>query len=94
MVNQTSHSTIKEQNKEIVCEENGGLVPSGKCGEDEWCTGPHHRDFAECGKENLCEPSKSIMLGSTNINRHLLDFNITHQWIIFINSLLLYRIMF
>ena len=53
-----NHSTIEEQNKEIVCEENGGLVPSGKCGDDEWCTGPHHRDFAECGKANLCEPSE------------------------------------
>ena len=58
LFNHTRHSTIQEQNKEIVCEENGGLVPSGKCGEDEWCTGPYHRDYAECGKANLCEPSK------------------------------------
>ena len=50
--------SIQEQNKEIVCEENGGLVPIGKCGKDELCTGPHHRDFAECGEANLCEPSK------------------------------------
>ena len=48
----------KEQDKEILCDQNGELMPSGKCGGEELCTGPHHPDYAECGKERLCEPSK------------------------------------
>ena len=51
---------FKEQNKEILCEQNGELIPGGggKCGKEELCTGPHHRDYADCGKAKLCEPSK------------------------------------
>ena len=40
-------------------------MPSGKCGGDELCTGPHHPDYAECGKEILCEPSKSYKKENT-----------------------------
>ena len=56
---------FKEQDKEILCDQNGELMPSGKCGGDELCTGPHHPDYAECGKEILCEPSKSYKKENT-----------------------------
>ena len=39
---------------EIMCETHGGLQPSGKCGEDEYCAGPNTPKDAVCGKKQLC----------------------------------------
>ena len=37
-----------------MCEINGVLQPSGKCGEAEYCAGPNTPKDAVCGKKQLC----------------------------------------
>ena len=47
------NETIEAAN-EIMCENHGGLQPSGQCGEDEHCAGPNTLGEAVCGKQKLC----------------------------------------
>ena len=48
----------EEADTEIMCKQNGAIQPAGKCGKNEYCSGPHFSDLAECGKTKLCEPGR------------------------------------
>ena len=50
----------EEVDTEIMCKQNGAIQPAGKCGKNEYCSGPHFSDLAECGKTKLCEPGRQF----------------------------------
>ena len=62
--------------KEILCQTDGILRPSGQCRSEETCNGPSKLEFAECGKSKLCEPGISCdyhneMRYSVNVSNFL-----------------------